>query len=184
MKKLVLLFTLVFVLGIAGVANALPFLDLIDWPNFEVVDSFEYTHTLSSIPAGSTLDSATLSIKHNGNSYSPTGGSGELWLVKSGALLSIGTLSNSGGTVWTIDSFVLGQNILDEISGTSPWSLVVKLQEDTTGTDKLNLDWSKLEGTYTPGQSTNPIPEPGTMMLLGTGLLGMIGYGKVKFGKK
>ncbi|MDD5492055.1 MAG: PEP-CTERM sorting domain-containing protein, partial [bacterium] len=33
--------------------------------------------------------------------------------------------------------------------------------------------------TYAPA-----VPEPGSLMLLGTGLLGLLGYGKARFGKK
>jgi hypothetical protein len=37
---------------------------------------------------------------------------------------------------------------------------------------------------YAPGDNTAPVPEPATMLLLGTGLVGLAGFGRKKLAKK
>jgi len=56
--------------------------------------------------------------------------------------------------------------------------------------DSIN-NWWDLGGGYSgwaikgvAALSPNPIPEPGTLLLLGSGLLGLVGYGRKKFFKK
>ena len=53
------------------------------------------------------------------------------------------------------------------------------------------IDRSDLEITYepivtppSPGPNPAPVPEPATVMLVGTGLLGMIAFGRKRFNKK
>jgi len=57
---------------------------------------------------------------------------------------------------------------------------------DIDTTDPLITIHSRLENRATEWEEFNtaPIPEPATMLLLGSGLLGVVGYGRKKFFKK
>jgi hypothetical protein len=63
------------------------------------------------------------------------------------------------------------------VSGNS-WTIGFKLDDNTWGDDEtLRVDFSTLSGNY------NPVPEPVSMLLFGTGLIGIGGYARRRFKK-
>jgi hypothetical protein len=188
--------TIVFVAIVAslffwvGTATALPFSVTVDFDEYTLpgsgrtvallIDSsfisnvpYEFSFELDLDPVGVSLNSASLSLSHWGNSslFSPA-----VWISTSKGGLQIGELSPSGwGVGWVTDTFILDAALLAEIESTDPWSLTVVVSELTDGFDFLLLDEATLSGNYTP------IPVPTSLLLLGSGLLGLLGIRRRKW---
>lgn len=75
---------------------------------------------------------------------------------------------DQGGT-WSI-------KLLDQLGG-SPVPL-------TSAKVNGHIDGMTIGQLYNPNSPTTPIPEPATMLLLGSGLIGLAGYGRKKFFNK
>ncbi|MEW5978507.1 MAG: PEP-CTERM sorting domain-containing protein [Acidobacteriota bacterium] len=137
--------------------------------DLEIVDSYTYTFDLSSVEAlALSLDGATLSLTHQGNSHNP----GEMWFATTGAGLPIGTLSQSTTSgAFVTDTWILSPASLSEMIVFSPWTFTIDLGDNTSGTDKILIRELVLNLNYTPRPiEVSEVPEPSSGLLLAGGL--------------
>ena len=125
-----------------------------------------------------TVNSATLTI----NAYAVDGNNDKIYVENSfqGALVT---------GIWSWNNLLAASSTKFDVASTiiAPWptgsSLDVSLKYNEKGFfNALLLCNSVLTLDYT--NKTSPVPEPGTMMLLGLGMLGMAIYGKRRMNKE
>ena len=180
MKKfLVFLAAILLVFGVVGTASAVPYTwdDTVDWEPWKLIEeciSVPYTHDLT--------DNTPVKFEPGVDS---------IWNYRLTVDLydDIDPRRNRLELIYIDQPGFIGDRLTWRArSQTLGWSLAGLLDINDDGI--LNIEISSWYGDFYLASSTlvangnNAVPEPATMLLLGSGLIGLAGLGRKKFFKK
>lgn len=174
-------------------ATSITVSDTYDWnQNGTGVQTFHETqpptwsHLLAFASPAVSISTATLDLSHFGNRNNANN---EVWLMSSqGGAILIGQLLTSD-TGFITQTFTIPSSLYPSLPA-GGWTLTIGLNETqvnpngnpnaSANNNFLTLDFATLNVTYDNGVTsfppTAPVPEPGSLLLLGSGLAGLAAY--------
>ena len=177
------------IIGFMGVANAVPFSDLVDWDHqikkgrtasmvFNKNGPFGLIHEDIILGEGISITDPVLTISHMGN-VATKKNKREVWLLSDSGEICIGKLVTSNRR-WKDQQFSLPPSLVE---GLVDGSLSIELRSNRKA-GSLWLDQSQLTFNYdiiaapSANDGASSVPEPAAMLLLGVGMVTIAGFKK------